>query len=170
MKNPQSQTIKKFLIELLIGAVLIVAASNTISYLRQPRLQDKKLPLLTLLTIDGGQIKLQDYRGKPLLIHFWATWCPVCKAEMSVIDRMSQKYQVITVAVTSGSDAEIRAFLREHKTSFGVVNDSQGDLAKDFSVEVFPTTFIYDGNSELVFSEVGYTSTIGLFIRMIWAG
>jgi len=56
--------------------------------------------------------------------------------------------------------------MKEKELSFNVVNDAQGVLAKQFHVEAYPTTFIYDAKGELKFTEVGYTSTAGLLARL----
>ena len=53
---------------------------------------------------------------------------------------------------------------------YKVINDKNGVLAKQFNIAAYPTTFIYDKINNLVFSEVGYTSTLGLFLRMFWVG
>ena len=100
------------------------------------------------------------------MLHFWATWCPVCKAEIDNIQRLSEHYEVITVAVNSD---DIKHYLKEHHLTLRVVDDSDGALAQAFGVHAFPTTFIYDGNKNLVFSEVGYTSTLGLWLRLLYA-
>jgi len=107
---------------------------------------------------------------KPLLIHFWATWCPTCKLEASNIEAISKQYNVITIAVNSGSNREIKEYLGENGFTFNVVNDKESIYASKFNIAAYPTTFIYDKNRDLVFSEVGYTSTIGLYLRMWWAG
>lgn len=160
---------KKIAKEIAIGVLILFVVSNVVSYLRKPALQDEALPLNTFQTIDGKQFDFQSYQGEPLLVHFWATWCPVCKMETANIERVSKKYQVVTIAVQSGSDSEIKAFLEEKEASFAVINDREGELSKRFSVEVFPTTFIYDGKGKLIFSEVGYSTTAGLLARMVWA-
>jgi len=112
----------------------------------------------------------QDYSDQPVLIHFWAIWCPTCKLEAPNIQKISDDYQVLTIAVKSGSDKEINTFLENNDLDYNVINDAQGVLAQDFSVQAYPTTFIYNKNNELSFTEVGYTSTWGLKLRMWWAG
>ena len=160
---------KKIAKEIAIGVLILFVVSNVISYLRKPALQDEALPLNTFQTIDGKQFDFQSYQGKPLLIHFWATWCPVCKVETANIERVSKRYQVVTIAVQSGNDSEIKAFMKEKEASFDVINDRERELSNRFSVEVFPTTFIYNGKGKLIFSEVGYSTTAGLLARMAWA-
>jgi thiol-disulfide isomerase/thioredoxin len=108
-----------------------------------------------------------SYNGtKPLLVHFWATWCPTCKLEASNIQSISEKYEVVTFAVNSGLDEQLKSYMDEEGYDFRVVNDQDGSWAKTFNIEAFPTTFIYDGKGELKFTEVGYSSTVGLLGRM----
>ncbi|SFV62726.1 Membrane protein, suppressor for copper-sensitivity ScsD [hydrothermal vent metagenome] len=162
-------TIKKIIKELLVAVVILGVVSNIVSYMRKPDIKDDSLSTLIAKDIDGKLIDISSYSGKPILIHFWATWCPVCKMELSNIDRVSKRYQVVTIAVKSGSDAKIREFMSEHQANFKVINDSSGEISSKFDVEVFPTTLIYDSKGELSFSEVGYTTTGGLIARVLWA-
>ena len=82
---------------------------------------------------------------------------------------ISKRYQTLTIAVKSGSDLEIKNYLDEKNLDFAVTNDKYGAYAKEFNIAAYPTTLIYNSDGELVFSEVGYTSTVGLFLRMWWA-
>lgn len=161
--------IKHWTKEIATSAILLIIVANAISYLRSPNIQDKELPSLNALLINQEEFSSQDYKDKPLLIHFWATWCPTCKLEASNIQSLSETYNVLTIAVKSGSNSEINSYLKEHDLDFKVINDKEGLLSNQFSVPAFPTTFIYDKNNKLTFSEVGYTSTWGLYLRMWWA-
>jgi len=106
--------------------------------------------------------------SKPIIVHFWGSWCPVCKAEIANINSLAKDYEVITVAVNSGSDQEIKDFLIKQGLTFKVINDASGDIASSFGIEVFPTTLIYDSNGTLQFSEVGYRTVAGLIGRMLF--
>ena len=145
-----------------MAAVLIL--TNIISYMRKPELVQTRLPNIEAVLLDGSQFKVEE--GKPLVIHFWATWCRTCKLEASNIERVSKKYEVLTIAVNSGDDKKIKTYLKERGLTFKVLNDSDGKWARQFKVEAFPTTFIYDGQGELRFTEVGYTTTAGLLARL----
>jgi thiol-disulfide isomerase/thioredoxin len=148
---------KKLLKEVVIFALLLFISSNVLSYFKSQNLNNKKLPEFQATMIDGKTFdSLHVSKDKPLLIHFWATWCPTCKMENSTIDALSKKFDVVTIAVNSGSDAEIRTFLKDKNFSFKVINDTNTTLAKLYQVNGFPTTFIYDKNRNLEFSEVGY--------------
>ncbi len=152
--------------EIAIGALILFVVSNVLSYLRKPTLESTRLPQIQNRLIDGSMFDTKKVQGKPLVIHFWATWCPTCKAEASNIQAVSKKYEVLSIAVNSGSDEALKAYMKEQGLGYRVLNDTQGIWANKFKVEAFPTTFIYDGKGELKFTEVGYTTTAGLLARM----
>lgn len=163
MKNK----IKKYIKEIVLFITVMIIFANVISLYRSLDLNKEHLDLSTVTTLHGQNYTIPDSR--PLLIHFWGSWCPICKAEADNIQRISENFEVITIAVKSGSDLEIQKYLKEHGLSFKVVNDNDGYLTSKYGVSIFPTTIIYDKNKEVVFSDVGYTSTWGLHLRMWWA-
>jgi thiol-disulfide isomerase/thioredoxin len=156
--------LKSILKELTIGAIAIFILSNIISYVRKPELTSTQLPQVEVTLLNTSPYTLK--KGKPVVIHFWATWCKVCKLEAQNIETLSKQYEVLTIAVNSGENAQIKAYLKERDLTFRVLNDVDGSWAKQFNVEVFPTTFIYDKSGELRFAEVGYTTTAGLLARL----
>lgn len=150
--------------EILTWAVLIFILSNIMSYLRKPDLDSSRLPKIEAQLLDDSNFTVAE--GKPLLIHFWATWCPTCKLEASNIETISRQYEVLTIAVNSGDDAALNAYMSDNDLTFKVLNDVEGKWAKQFKVEAFPTTFIYSSKKELKFTEVGYTTTAGVLARL----
>ena len=159
-------TWKRVLKEIVITAFLVLVISNVISYIRQPALDNSELPEINEALISGENFNSDVYSGKPLLIHFWATWCPVCKVEADNIERLSHYYNVVTFAVKSGSDAEIKTFMQKRGLHYRVINDEYGQWAGRFNVNTYPTTFIYDSEGKVSASEVGYTSTLGMALRL----
>jgi len=149
---------KTYIKEIIKSIIIITVVLNVYSYYRAQDLNKDKLPI--------ANINLNE---RPLMIHFWATWCPVCKIEAPNIQEISSKYKVITIATQSGTDEDIEKYMKENDLDFTFVNDYDNSYAKQFNITVFPTTLIYDKNKNLVFSEVGYTSTLGLYLRMWWA-
>ncbi|MEA3371051.1 MAG: redoxin domain-containing protein [Campylobacterota bacterium] len=153
--------------EILLFIFVMTILANLISLYKSSDLNSGTLALNEVTLIDNkSYIFTQE---KPVLIHFWATWCPTCKVEASNIEFISKYFDVVTIAVNSGSKDELIDYLLENDLRFNVLNDSNSYYSQEFNVAAFPTTFIYDENKNLVFSEVGYTSTIGLFLRMWWA-
>lgn len=158
--------VKKILKEIVIGLLLLFILSNIMSYIRKPTLESNTFPQTKSQLIDGSYFDTNAIKGKPLLVHFWATWCPTCKLEAANIQALSEKYEVLTIAVKSGSTEALKKYMQENDFDFKVINDTHGNWAEEFKIEAFPTTFIYDKNGELYFTEVGYTTTAGLMARM----
>lgn len=168
-KNSQKKwSLKRILKEIVIMLVMILVISNVLSYIRKPDVTENQLPVINALLINGEQFDSTAFEGKPLLIHFWATWCPTCKAEADNIQRLSKQYNVVTFAVKSGDNEALQNYMNDREFDFGVINDEDGRWASRFNVQGYPTTFIYDAAGEIRFSEVGYTSTAGLLLRMWW--
>ena len=127
-------------------------------------------PDLAGRTLDGAQVSLAGYRGAPVLLRFWATWCGVCKAEQSNIDAMARGLPVLTVASRSGSANEVASYAKSQRIGHRVIVDPDGSLARRFGVRAFPTTLVIDANGDIRFVEVGYSTELGLRARMWLAG
>ncbi len=90
-------------------------------------------------------------------------------AEQHCRDRR-EDWSVITVAMQSGNAAEVSQYLLEHSLHFPVIIDEEGDLARRYGVVGVPASFVIDGLGDIRFSEVGYTTGMGLRVRLWWAG
>ena len=163
MKNK----IKKYLKEFVLFIIVMTIFANALSLYRSLELNKEPFSISSITTLGDKKYTLPIDR--PILVHFWATWCPTCKAEAENIQTISEKFEVITIALKSGSDKEIQEYRKNRNLNFKVVNDKDGYLTNKFGVSIFPTTIIYDKNREVIFSEVGYTSTWGLWLRMWYA-
>ena len=125
-------------------------------------------PDIQATTLAQQQFHLSD-APKPLLVHFWATWCGICKLEQNSIQSIHADYPVITIAMQSGSDAEIQAYLDEHQLNFPVINDASGELSARYGVKGVPASFIVDGRQQIIAVERGFTTEWGLRLRLWWA-
>jgi thiol-disulfide isomerase/thioredoxin len=166
MKLTKSK-LKHYFKEIIFFMIAMTIIANIMSLYRSQSLSSKPLSITNFQLINNNIYKVDH--TKPIIIHFWATWCPTCKLEASNINFLSKQYQVITIAVKSGSDNEIKKYMRENNYNFNVVNDQNGTLSQKFKIAAFPTTFIYDKNKKLIFREVGYSSTFGLWLRVLWS-
>jgi len=126
-------------------------------------------PNISAVTLEGQYFDLYKHKTRPLLVYFWATWCPVCKLEQSNIESISMDYPVITIAMQSGDDEEISQFLKDEKLTFKVINDDSGVLSKKYNIRGVPVSFVINKQNEIEFAEVGYTTELGLKARLWWA-
>ncbi len=118
--------------------------------------------------INGTPVNLNTYQGKPLLLHFWASWCPQCKFEEGTItDINNDTDQVMTVAFQSGGANEVKQFLMKRNTQdWPVIVDQDGSLAEKYGVTGVPATFFIDSKGTIRFKTIGLTSKWGMKIRM----
>jgi len=135
------------------------------AYLQRDMAQGQAPPLRASL-LSGDRTVLADHAGEAVLLHFWATWCPVCRLEHGSIDRLAEDHQVITVAIQSGAEAEIRGFMDEHELDFPVIADPDGRLAARYGVKGVPASFFIDGDGRIAFRTRGYTTGWGLRARL----
>ncbi|MBS1219563.1 MAG: redoxin protein, partial [Proteobacteria bacterium] len=77
-------------------------------------------PALAGELLDGKPVSLAAFAGRPVLVHFWATWCPICRAEQGSIDTLARDVPVITVAMQSGDRDAVVQHLRKEELSFPV--------------------------------------------------
>mgnify|MGYP001089470752 CR=1 FL=1 len=127
-------------------------------------------PNISAFTLNGQHFELHQEKARPILLHFWATWCPVCKLEQSNIENLSKKYSVMTVAMQSGDNEELKAFMQKEKLSFKVINDEAGLLSHAYDIKGVPVSIIINKENNIEFVEVGYTTELGLRLRLWWAG
>lgn len=158
-------SLKKIIKEIGITLLMLFVISMVINYLRQPEINED-IYRLELSDTHNSKIHFYEFQHEPLVVHFWATWCPTCKLEASNIESIATEHNVIAIAVNSGSNEEINSYMKEHDLSYKVINDQKGALAKRFHIEAYPTTLIYNGKGELKFAEVGYSTTLGLEARL----
>ncbi len=149
-----------------IELALIVALIFGLRAWQQRDIVTGLAPELEGVLLDGRAASLAELRGKLVLVHFWAVWCPVCALEEGSIDAIAQDYQVITVAMHSGSDVEVASYLKESGLDFPVLNDPAGVYANRWGVTAVPASFVIDTDGRIRFTEIGYSTGIGLRIRL----
>jgi thiol-disulfide isomerase/thioredoxin len=157
---------KKWVLEALAIIAVVVAVT-----LWQTRgLPAGPAPSLAGTGIDGKPLDLAEVvrnaDGKPSLVVFWATWCPVCKAEDGNIQSISADHPVLSVAMQSESVAK---HLQERSLTFATIDDPDAALASAWNVRGVPSHFIVDGAGNVRFRVVGYATTWGLRARLWWA-
>lgn len=127
---------------------------------------DGPAPALSGTSVEGTPLALARTPSRPVVVHFWATWCGVCRAEQGTIDALADDYEVITVAAQSGEAAEVAAYFQREGVEFPTIVDPRGALAQQWGVHAFPTTFVIGTDGTIRNVEVGYTTSLGLRARM----
>ena len=108
----------------------------------------------------GGNTGLVDYKGKIVLLNFWATWCMPCRAEMPGMETLWQKYKeqglvIAAVSVDEGSRGRIETFTKLFDLSFPVLLDPESKVSDLYKVSNMPTSFLIDRNGKIVSRIVG---------------
>lgn len=109
-------------------------------------------PDFELTTLAGDPVKLSDYQGKKVILNFWATWCPPCRAEMPDMQKYYEEQaegegvEILAVNLTTadkGMDA-INAFMEEFGLTFPVPMDTEGDIGELYQAASIPTSYMID--------------------------
>jgi peroxiredoxin len=127
-------------------------------------------PAFKARLIDGEWVNLEGYRGRPLLLHFWASWCPVCRLQQGSIDSIAQDQQVLTVTLDDMSGPALQRWMRQQGVSFPVIQDQAAEIAAQYGVHAVPSSIIIDAAGQIRFTEAGFTTETGLRLRLWWAG
>ncbi|WP_242346071.1 TlpA disulfide reductase family protein [Anaeromyxobacter terrae] len=149
----------------LLAAVLLVGTWQTRAHLERGA-----APSVALPTLSGQRVALDSLRGKPVLVGFWAPWCPVCKAasrNLSWVSRLAgDRARVVTVAAAYQDLDDVRAYVREQGVDLPVL---LGDdtVVRAFHVDSFPTYYFLDADGRVKRSAAGYTTTLGLLLRLL---
>ncbi|MDN3722409.1 TlpA disulfide reductase family protein [Roseibium salinum] len=117
-------------------------------------------PELDIPDLDGVTHRLEDYRGKTVLVSFWATWCPPCRKEMPSLARLSrllgtEGYAVLAVNV-GDKEERIRAFLGEiDHDGLPILLDGNSVLPAKWFIRGLPVTYILNGDGQVIFGAIG---------------
>lgn len=123
-----------------------------------------RAPDFTTQTLDGAKVRLSQYRGKPVLLNFWATWCSPCQDEMPLIQRASDIYggrglTVLAVDYQQTNTNAMKAFLRKVDAHFPAVYDPAGQIAAEYGVNVgLPVSVFIDRSGNVSFIQLGQMS------------
>lgn len=143
---------------LLLFALTTACGADTLSL---TALANKPVaPAFSLQDIDGNTHHLADYRGKVVVINFWATWCPPCREEMPSMQRAWEstlkKEDIPLLAINVGENEEtIFAFTGDYPVDFPLLMDLDSAVIDSWPVRGLPTTFIIDKKGRLIYRAIG---------------
>jgi len=112
-----------------------------------------------LKNLDGEFVSLSDFKGKVVMINFWATWCPPCRKEMPSMQRAWEQYQkndIMMLAVHIGGDVdEIWSFVSEYNLDFPVLIDGNSKVSNAWPILGIPTSFVIDKQGKIAYRAIG---------------
>jgi peroxiredoxin len=115
-------------------------------------------PDFELIDLDGNRVRLEEFKGKVVLLNFWATWCLPCKAEMPVLDQQygKNKSELEVLAVNFDESPHIvQSFISEMGVSFKVLLDPGGSIQSLYRVVGYPTSYIIDKTGIIKIKHIG---------------
>jgi len=121
---------------------------------------DQAAPDFTLRSLSGENLRLQEYRGKVVLINFWASWCGPCRQEMPILDRIHTRYEpagftVLGVNVEGELD-KARKIANRLDVSFPLLFDAGQQVSEDYALESMPYTVLVDRDGKIRYIHLGY--------------
>ena len=122
------------------------------------------MPSFAFTTLDGVQSKIEDLKGKVVLINFWATWCPPCRVEMPRLERevwrkykTSPDFRMVAIAREQNAD-EIMPFRKERGFTFPMASDPDRSVFRLFGNGGIPRSYVVGRDGQILFQSVGYTA------------
>ena len=113
----------------------------------------------TLQLLHGEGVSLSSFKSKVVILNFWATWCPPCRAEMPSMEVLHNKYrekglEILAVNILE-KEAEVLSFMDSNKLSFPAALDLDGAVSNSYGIQSIPTTFLIDREGNIVVRLVG---------------
>ena len=144
---------------LLLGCALLLADPTNAGQLSPYTEQDSPAPAFTLKALDGKPHRLEDYRGKVVLVNFWATWCPPCLAELPGMQRLADRmaaeaFEILTINVGE-SPFRVAKFLKLVGVRLTALLDDKGEIFQAWGATIYPTSFVLDSEGRIRYVAYG---------------
>ncbi|MBP1948187.1 peroxiredoxin family protein [Virgibacillus litoralis] len=116
-------------------------------------------PDFELKTLKGETVKLSDYRGQRVLVNFWATWCPPCRAEMPDMEKFHQNKDITILAInlteTESTSSDVTDFVEKFELTFPILMDEKVEVANRYQIQPIPTSYMIDSNGRIQYKALG---------------
>ncbi|MGP0628469.1 peroxiredoxin family protein [Nitrospina sp. 32_T5] len=140
---------------IFFGLVVLLTAALLVSSPAVAESDTTPAPPFTLKSLDGGDRSLKDYRGRYLLLNFWATWCGPCKMEMPSLEALHRRFQAENLTVLGISNDPfgkrvVEPFMNAYNLTFPVLLDPKQEISKQYGVHSLPTSFLIDPEGRIL--------------------
>jgi len=160
-----------FLVFLLISICLVSCTKGDTGTKRlSPSQTSGMAPDFVLKDIEGKDIQLSRFKGKMVVLEFWATWCPPCKATIPELIAMQEKYAgkglvVLGISVDEGGDlvSKLSSFSKANKINYPILLGSE-DVSSAYGVMSIPATFLIGKNNKIITTYKGYVDNLEALI------
>jgi len=149
----------------VLGSGLVMAGCSSGPELAQGPQVGKLAPDFQLQTLDGQTVSLGDFRGNPVLLNFWTSWCGPCRFEMPFIQEIFEKKEwsdtgLVILAIDIGENPSVvKEFMENFGLSFPALLDTNQDVALKYNIRAIPTTFFIDKDGIIQDIKVGAFSS-----------
>jgi peroxiredoxin len=145
--------IVRVLLTCVLGSGSAIAANPAAEASKLKTLTPKPAPALSLQDMDGKNVKLSDYRGKVVLVNFWATYCAPCRTEMPAMNRVRRElagkgFEILSVDIAENVPA-VRKFMQQTPIDFPVLMDAEGKSMKPWNAIALPSSYLIDRKGRL---------------------
>lgn len=158
-----------FRIAIELGLVVLVYVGVTSWQERKLLGDNSDAPAFSLTALDGSRVQLRELRGKRVLLHFWATWCGVCRQEHAALNSVQAglgKDEVLLSVVADSEDPDaVRKYVAEAGLRYPVLL-ADAKVVRDYRVGAFPTNYFLDKTGKIVDHTVGMSSRFGMDLRL----
>lgn len=135
---------------------------------------DHRAPVFTLKDLNGKVVSLEDFKGKKILLNFWATWCPPCRDEMPDMQELYQEYKnedfvvlAVNMVNTEKNTAVVEEFVKEFQLSFPILMDEYGETSYRYEVLSYPTSYFIDSDGIIRSKVIGALNKNYMYEEMI---
>lgn len=157
----------------LIDAALIALVFVAVQLWQTRHVPSGPAPAFAGPLAAGGQGSLAAWReahaGGPVAVYFWADWCPICTAQQGSVSGLAEDWPVLTVAMQSGSPADVAGVLAKRGLAWPTVVDTDGAISARYGLAGVPALAVIDADGQLRSVAVGYTTALGMHLRLWWA-